>query len=172
MPHCWRAGRAGGCAHHLSAAKPKIPVGDRPIMDVIARQLRRAGFALIYVATGYLAELTDVFFGDGSTYGIPIDYFQKDEPLQRRSPGASGTSLTQTQLAASPVGELAGPPVDIEAIVRHGYIPPATVVPRVLPQQTKAARAQAQLAGGLPCSAYATPTQYHRLGDAPGTADK
>jgi uncharacterized protein (TIGR04255 family) len=46
------------------------------------------------------------------------------------------TSITQTQLAAAPVGELAGPPVDIQAIVRHGYIPPGTLVPGVLPQQT------------------------------------
>jgi hypothetical protein len=39
------------------------------------------------------------------------------------------TSITQTQLAARPVGELAGPPVDIQAIVRHGYIPANTMVP-------------------------------------------
>jgi len=49
------------------------------------------------------------------------------------------TSLTQTQLAAAPVGELAGPPVEIQAIVRHGYIPPGTVVPAVLPQPTTSA---------------------------------
>ncbi len=46
------------------------------------------------------------------------------------------TSITQTQLAARPVGELAGPPVDIQAIIRHGYIPPGTVVPGILAEQT------------------------------------
>ena len=61
--------------------KPLMPVGDRPIMDVIVRQLRHAGAARITVATGYLAELIEVFFGDGSKYGIPIDYFREDEPL-------------------------------------------------------------------------------------------
>jgi len=61
--------------------KPLMPIGDRPIMDVIVRQLHRAGVARITVATGYLAELIEVFFGDGSRYGIPIDYFREDEPL-------------------------------------------------------------------------------------------
>jgi uncharacterized protein (TIGR04255 family) len=45
------------------------------------------------------------------------------------------TSIAQTQLAAPPVGELSGPPVDIQAIVRHGYIPANTVVPGVVPAQ-------------------------------------
>lgn len=61
--------------------KPLMPVGDRPIMDVIVRQLRHAGVARITIATGYLAELIEVFFGDGSKYGIPIDYFREGEPL-------------------------------------------------------------------------------------------
>ena len=47
------------------------------------------------------------------------------------------TSITQTQLAASPVGELSGPPVDIQAIVRHGLIPANTMVPGVLPAQPR-----------------------------------
>ncbi len=61
--------------------KPLMPIGDRPIMDVVVRQLRRAGVNRITVATGYLAELIEVFFGDGSKYGVPIDYFREDEPL-------------------------------------------------------------------------------------------
>jgi NDP-sugar pyrophosphorylase family protein len=61
--------------------KPLMPVGDRPIMDLIVRQLRRAGVRRITVATGYLAELIEVFFGDGSKYGVTIDYFREDEPL-------------------------------------------------------------------------------------------
>jgi NDP-mannose synthase len=61
--------------------KPLMPVGDRPILDIVVRQLARAQFDRITVATGYLAELIEAFFGDGSRYGIPIDYFREDEPL-------------------------------------------------------------------------------------------
>jgi len=39
------------------------------------------------------------------------------------------TSIAQTQLSARPVGELSGPPVDIQAIIRHGYIPPGIIIP-------------------------------------------
>jgi uncharacterized protein (TIGR04255 family) len=45
------------------------------------------------------------------------------------------TSITQTQLASPPVGELSGPPVDVQAIVRHGFIPARTTIPGVIPAQ-------------------------------------
>ncbi|HEX2017122.1 MAG TPA: sugar phosphate nucleotidyltransferase [Solirubrobacteraceae bacterium] len=61
--------------------KPLMPIGDRPVMDIIVRQLRRVGFEHLTVATGYLAELIEVFFRDGSEYGLKIDYFRETEPL-------------------------------------------------------------------------------------------
>jgi NDP-sugar pyrophosphorylase family protein len=61
--------------------KPLVPVGDRPVLDIVVRQLRRAGFDRLTVATGYLAELIEAFFGDGGAYGIAIDYFRETSPL-------------------------------------------------------------------------------------------
>ncbi len=61
--------------------KPLMPVGDRPILDIVIRQLAHAGFDRVTIATGYLAELIEAFFGNGARYGIPIDYFREDEPL-------------------------------------------------------------------------------------------
>lgn len=61
--------------------KPLMPVGDRPILDVIVRQLSRHGFERLTIVTGHLAELIEAFFGDGGRHGIPIDYFREDEPL-------------------------------------------------------------------------------------------
>jgi NDP-mannose synthase len=61
--------------------KPLMPVGDRPILDIVIRQLVRAQFDRITIATGYLAELIEAFFGNGERYGIPIDYFREPEPL-------------------------------------------------------------------------------------------
>jgi NDP-sugar pyrophosphorylase family protein len=61
--------------------KPLMPVGERPILDIVIRQLARAQFERVTIATGYLAELIEAFFGDGSRYGIPIDYFREEEPL-------------------------------------------------------------------------------------------
>jgi NDP-sugar pyrophosphorylase family protein len=61
--------------------KPLMPVGDRPILDIIVRQLRHAGFERLTIVTGHLAELIEAFFGDGERYGIAIDYYREDEPL-------------------------------------------------------------------------------------------
>ena len=61
--------------------KPLMPVGDRPVLDIVVRQLRRAGFERLTVATGYLAELIEAFLGDGGSYGIAVDYFREVKPL-------------------------------------------------------------------------------------------
>ena len=37
--------------------KPLVPLGDRPILDVIIRQLARHGFGEVILTVGYLAEL-------------------------------------------------------------------------------------------------------------------
>lgn len=61
--------------------KPLMPVGDRPVLDVVIRQLAHYEFDRVTIVTGHLAELIEAFFGDGSRYGVPIDYFREDEPL-------------------------------------------------------------------------------------------
>jgi NDP-sugar pyrophosphorylase family protein len=61
--------------------KPLMPIGDRPVLDIVVRQLESHGFERITMATGYLAELIEAFFRDGEAYGIPIDYYREREPL-------------------------------------------------------------------------------------------
>ena len=61
--------------------KPLMPIGDRPVLDIVIRQLRAANFERITIATGYLAELIEAFFRDGQHYDVPIDYFREHEPL-------------------------------------------------------------------------------------------
>ena len=68
---------AGGQGRRLAPLttvlpKPLMPIGDRPVLDIVVRQLRAHGFEHITMATGYLAELIEAFFGDGSRLtGIP-----------------------------------------------------------------------------------------------------
>jgi NDP-sugar pyrophosphorylase family protein len=61
--------------------KPLMPIGDRPVLDIVMRQLKAHGFERVTIATGYLAELIEAFFRDGSEYGISIDYYREHEPL-------------------------------------------------------------------------------------------
>jgi len=61
--------------------KPLMPIGDRPVLDIVIRQLHRDGFDHITIATGHLAELIEAFFRDGSAYGVRIDYYRERTPL-------------------------------------------------------------------------------------------
>ncbi len=61
--------------------KPLMPVGDRPILEIIIRQLKKHGFSRVTMAVGYLAELIEAYFSNGNKYGIEIDYSREDEPL-------------------------------------------------------------------------------------------
>src|SRR5262245_13440210 len=58
-----------------------MPIGDRPVLDIVVRQLRRHGFDSVTIATGHLAELIEAFFGDGRRHGIAVDYFREAKPL-------------------------------------------------------------------------------------------
>ena len=61
--------------------KPLMPVGDRPILEIVVRQLKHHGFERITIASGYLSELLEAFFRDGSQYGVSIDYHIERERL-------------------------------------------------------------------------------------------
>jgi NDP-sugar pyrophosphorylase family protein len=61
--------------------KPLMPVGDRPVLEIVVRQLARDGFDRLTIATGHLAELIEAYFGDGQRFGVQIDYFREDMPL-------------------------------------------------------------------------------------------
>jgi len=61
--------------------KPLMPIGDMSILEVVLRQLRRAGILRVTMAVGHLAELLQAFFGDGKRLGLEIDYSIEDRPL-------------------------------------------------------------------------------------------
>ncbi|MEW6513526.1 MAG: sugar phosphate nucleotidyltransferase [Pseudomonadota bacterium] len=61
--------------------KPLMPIGDMPILEVVLRQLKRAGISRVTMAVGYLAELLQAFFQDGKRLGLPIDYSMEERPL-------------------------------------------------------------------------------------------
>lgn len=61
--------------------KPLMPIGEMPILEIVMRQLKHAGITRITLAVGYLAELLEAFFRDGSRIGVPIDYSIESQPL-------------------------------------------------------------------------------------------
>lgn len=66
--------------------KPLMPVGDYPILEVILRQLKAAGIDEIILAVGYMSQLFQAFFQDGSKYGLKISYSFESAPLGTAGP--------------------------------------------------------------------------------------
>ena len=44
--------------------KPLMPIGDKPIIEIIIRQLKLQGISEIILLVGYLCELIMAFLGD------------------------------------------------------------------------------------------------------------
>ena len=61
--------------------KPLMPIGDYPIIEVILRQLKRAGFNRISISTGYLHELIHAYLDSNKTLGLRIEYSHEETPL-------------------------------------------------------------------------------------------
>ncbi len=78
--------------------KPLVPIGDMPILEIVVRQLRRAGVSQITMAVGHLANLLMTFFGEGSRFSVSIDYSVEDAPLGTAGPLAFIESLDETFL--------------------------------------------------------------------------
>ncbi len=66
--------------------KPLMPVGEYPILEVILRQLAAQGFDRVTLAVNYQAEIVRAFCGDGSRWGIAIDYSLETVPLSTIAP--------------------------------------------------------------------------------------
>lgn len=66
--------------------KPLMPIGQHPILELILRQLRRAGFDRAEIATGYLSQLIESYFGDGSRLDLAVTYHREECPVGTAGP--------------------------------------------------------------------------------------
>ena len=77
---------AGGFGKRLrpltdNCPKPMLKVGDKPILENIIEQFIISGFYNFYISTHYLNEQIEQYFGDGSRFGINIQYINEEFPL-------------------------------------------------------------------------------------------
>jgi dTDP-glucose pyrophosphorylase len=82
---------AGGVGKRLrpltnDTPKPMLDVGGRPLLETVLDQVRQAGFSQVLLSVNYQAEVVESHFGDGSRFGVDIDYIH--EPKQLGSAGA------------------------------------------------------------------------------------
>lgn len=65
----------------MNIPKPLLPLGDVPTIEILIRQLAEQGFERVVVTLGHLPELLMAFLGDGSRFGLGIDYEVEHAPL-------------------------------------------------------------------------------------------
>ncbi len=82
--------------------KPLVPIGDMPILEILLRQLKKAGIDHVILTVGHLAELLQAFFQEGQRFGLKIDYSIENSPLGTAGPlSLIGSQLTDTFLVSN-----------------------------------------------------------------------
>lgn len=96
--------------------KPLMPIGEMPILEVLLRQMRRAGIEEVVLTVGHLAELLRAFFKDGAQLGLDIRYSFEDQPLGTAGPIALVPGLDSTFLVTN--GDVLTT-LDLAALLAH-----------------------------------------------------
>jgi mannose-1-phosphate guanylyltransferase len=71
-----------------------MPIGARPVLELVLKWLRRNGIRDVFITTGYLGHLIRSVCGDGDQWNMRITYTQELEPLGTMGP----LSLVREQL--------------------------------------------------------------------------
>jgi len=67
--------------------KPLMPIGgQKAILELILEQLSSHGFEKVTLAVNHFAHLIQAYFGDGSKFGVEVEYLFEDEPLGTMGP--------------------------------------------------------------------------------------
>ncbi|HEY5837253.1 sugar phosphate nucleotidyltransferase [Streptomyces sp.] len=67
--------------------KPLVPIGDsHAILEIVLRQLAASGFRRCTLAIGHLGNIIRAYVGDGSQWGLEVDYVTEDSPLGTMGP--------------------------------------------------------------------------------------
>lgn len=61
--------------------KPMIPVAGKPVLEHEIECLRGQGFTDLIITVSHLGHIITNYFGDGSKFGVHIEYFVEETPL-------------------------------------------------------------------------------------------
>ena len=77
------AGGFGTRLKEVISDRPKVmaPVNGKPFLEYIIQLLRRNGIKEIVISLGYLGDYIRAYFGDGTNFGVKIEYVVEDFPL-------------------------------------------------------------------------------------------
>lgn len=65
----------------VALPKPLVPIGDKPILEIVIIQLAKQGFERIIITVNHQADIIMAYFGNGSKWGVAIEYSLENMPL-------------------------------------------------------------------------------------------
>jgi dTDP-glucose pyrophosphorylase len=82
---------AGGLGTRLrpltsDCPKPLLKVGGKPILETILDNLVSVGFDRFFISVNYKSEMIEEYFGDGTRWGIDIQYLYEEKRLGTAGP--------------------------------------------------------------------------------------
>ena len=66
--------------------KPLLPLGDKPVIEIVVRQLAASGIDDVIITTGFLAHLVEAYVGNGEQFGTNVRYVREESPLGTAGP--------------------------------------------------------------------------------------
>ena len=77
---------AGGKGTRISSIasdipKPMIRIGEKPVLQLEIESLKKQGIDDLVITVSHLGQVITDYFGDGSKYGVHIDYYDEKTPL-------------------------------------------------------------------------------------------
>lgn len=61
--------------------KPMLPVGEKPLLEIIIDQIRKVGIHQVNITTHHKPEKIKSHFGSGKNFGVELNYVSEDKPL-------------------------------------------------------------------------------------------
>lgn len=104
-PRCdnWVVLMAGGLGTRLkqltrNMPKPLLKIGDKPILETILENFIAQGFNRFFISVNFMSELIEEHFGDGSRWGVQIEYLREDKKL-----GTAGALALLPEVSSAPI---------------------------------------------------------------------
>lgn len=70
----------------FSIPKPLLPIAEKPILELILKNLKKFGITEVIISVGYQGELIKAFCADGARFDLSIKYVDEEEPLGTAGP--------------------------------------------------------------------------------------
>lgn len=70
----------------IALPKPLVPLIDKPILEIIIIQLSKQGFEKVIITVNHQADIIMAYFGNGSKWGLNIEYSLENKPLGTMGP--------------------------------------------------------------------------------------